>query len=341
MKEKINDILSFFYGHGIRRCNRHMGAKLLRNLLAEEENKCKNIILKFLDQYFCAALADFIFKFVEHDTFWWDPYLAAWIGVTHNLGLGVSRSVDDAMKIWKEHLTNPYCALFYTRALHIFYHEVKMAKVIFSSINIDIPHLVKTEEFELMFQLAHSFYEGVIVEKNFDIAISYLSIPFLNSHAHAQYVRWIISPFPGDNEYLLKCSRQNYIEGCSKVMRFTNFHHAVDIKESYDAIVSFAIHDECAWSQNALGFLYENGNPILNILPDLKESFKWFHKSATNNYPTAQINTGICFQTGDGVARDFNMAIFWQKKAAEKGEDTAIKWLERYNVIVPPLNRPP
>src|SRR5204863_7404906 len=57
-----------------------------------------------------------------------------------------------------------------------------------------------------------------------------------------------------------------------------------------------------AESQVELGLLYDKGE---GVAKDQVEAVKWFRKAAEQNYADAQYNLAICYERGDGVAEDW------------------------------------
>ena len=48
------------------------------------------------------------------------------------------------------------------------------------------------------------------------------------------------------------------------------------------------------------------------------EAIKWYRQAANKGDSNAQLNLGICYYYGNGVARDFAEAVKWYRKAAEQ-----------------------
>ena len=69
-------------------------------------------------------------------------------------------------------------------------------------------------------------------------------------------------------------------------------------------------------AQNDLGCYYFNSQ-------DYQEAFKWFQKSAEQDFITAYFNLGRCYLNGYGVEQDVGQAISNYKTAAEKGMSDA------------------
>ena len=64
---------------------------------------------------------------------------------------------------------------------------------------------------------------------------------------------------------------------------------------------------------------FENG--------DYDKAVKWFREAAENGHPGAQYYLGRCYEEGLGVGRNTTTGNDWYKRAAEGGEERAIKAL--------------
>jgi len=58
-------------------------------------------------------------------------------------------------------------------------------------------------------------------------------------------------------------------------------------------------------------------------MPTTVTPLKWFRRAAEQNYGWAQFNLGLCYQTGQGVAKGYAEAVKWYRKAAEQNDATA------------------
>ncbi len=70
-----------------------------------------------------------------------------------------------------------------------------------------------------------------------------------------------------------------------------------------------------AESEVELGLRYTNGE---GVAKDQVEAVKWFRKAAEQNLARAQKNLGICYDKGEGVTKDQVEAVKWFRKAAEQ-----------------------
>jgi TPR repeat protein len=70
-----------------------------------------------------------------------------------------------------------------------------------------------------------------------------------------------------------------------------------------------------AESEVELGLRYEQGK---GVAKDQVEAVKWYRKAAEQNLAAAQNDLGACFYNGDGVTKDPVEAVKWFRKAAEQ-----------------------
>src|SRR5437016_5305186 len=70
-----------------------------------------------------------------------------------------------------------------------------------------------------------------------------------------------------------------------------------------------------AQSQVELGLRFSRGT---GVAKDQVEGIKWFRKAAEQNLAKAQYVLGFCFYAGYGVAKDQVEAMKWFRKAAEQ-----------------------
>ena len=69
-------------------------------------------------------------------------------------------------------------------------------------------------------------------------------------------------------------------------------------------------------AQFNLGVCYDNGE---GVAKDQVEAVKWFRKAADQGLAEAQGNLGVCYRNGKGVAKDQVEAVKWFRKAADQG----------------------
>jgi uncharacterized protein len=69
-------------------------------------------------------------------------------------------------------------------------------------------------------------------------------------------------------------------------------------------------------AQHSLGTMYVLGQGVAR---DYQEAAKWFRKAADQGSMEAQYNLGVSYRDGQGVAQDFREALAWFRKAADQG----------------------
>jgi TPR repeat protein len=75
-----------------------------------------------------------------------------------------------------------------------------------------------------------------------------------------------------------------------------------------------------AVAQFNLGVCYDNGQ---GVAKDKVETVKWYRKAAEQNCALAQSDLGVCYGKGRGVAKDEVEAVKWYRKAAEQNDAKA------------------
>ena len=73
-------------------------------------------------------------------------------------------------------------------------------------------------------------------------------------------------------------------------------------------------------AQVRLGVCYNKGE---GVAKDFVEAVKWFRKAAEQGHAGAQLMLGVCYAGGFGVAKDFVEAVKWYRKAAAQGDAIA------------------
>jgi len=68
-------------------------------------------------------------------------------------------------------------------------------------------------------------------------------------------------------------------------------------------------------SEVELGLRYEQGK---GVAKDQVEAMKWYRKAAEQNYAKAQNSLGVCYEKGQGVTKNQAEALKWFRKAAEQ-----------------------
>lgn len=79
-----------------------------------------------------------------------------------------------------------------------------------------------------------------------------------------------------------------------------------------------------------LALAYLNGDEQ-DIDENPEQSVYWFTKLAELDDAGAQFNLGLLYAKGHGVARDFEKAAYWMKRAADNGDDDASPLAEKYS----------
>jgi len=75
-----------------------------------------------------------------------------------------------------------------------------------------------------------------------------------------------------------------------------------------------------------LGYFYGTGD---GIAKDYEKALFWYRKAAEQHNPTAQFNLGVMYESGTGVARSLSDAINWYQKAARNRHPEAKAALAR------------
>ncbi|MBT6556795.1 MAG: sel1 repeat family protein [Gammaproteobacteria bacterium] len=79
-------------------------------------------------------------------------------------------------------------------------------------------------------------------------------------------------------------------------------------------------HAGNARAQNFLGFMYDNGE---GVLEDDLEAVKWYRLAAEQGNPKAQYGLGVMFANGEGVTQSNVYAHMWWNIAASNGDRQA------------------
>ena len=69
-------------------------------------------------------------------------------------------------------------------------------------------------------------------------------------------------------------------------------------------------------AQNQIGLCYDAGD---GIAKDPKQAFMWYSKAAAQNNSFGLYNVGVCYYYGKGVALDYAQAALWFRKSADLG----------------------
>ena len=67
-------------------------------------------------------------------------------------------------------------------------------------------------------------------------------------------------------------------------------------------------------------------------LNDFSNAVYWFRRAAEQDHPGGMYLLGLMYNYGRGVSQDINLAISWMKKAAQKGQQDAQKFLKENGI---------
>jgi len=97
------------------------------------------------------------------------------------------------------------------------------------------------------------------------------------------------------------------------------------ILNANNSTLAFEAQQGNAIAQYKLGLHYKNSKE-----QNLRDSFRWMHKSALQGYIPAQYEFALMFHYGIGVKQNSDLARLWFKRAAKKGERRAKIILYRF-----------
>ena len=96
-------------------------------------------------------------------------------------------------------------------------------------------------------------------------------------------------------------------------------------RQEIDEAIDF-LHQEAeqayAPAQNALGFMYFNGQGVPHSYTDAAQ---WYRRAAEQGYSAAQYNLGTMYTYGQGVSKDYVQAHIWHSLAADAGDPDAAR----------------
>jgi len=78
---------------------------------------------------------------------------------------------------------------------------------------------------------------------------------------------------------------------------------------------------------------------LVGLQKDDTEAARWFRKAAEQNLAVAQLNLGIMYDTGQGVAKDLIQAHAWLNLAGANGEESAYDRLATIEKEITPEER--
>lgn len=82
-------------------------------------------------------------------------------------------------------------------------------------------------------------------------------------------------------------------------------------------------------SMYSLGVLYENGDDELE--QDYDKAIEWYKKAARKKDTDSMCAIAKLYEEGKGVEKNLKEAQKWMQKAANWGDEKAMKWLEEHN----------
>ncbi len=73
-----------------------------------------------------------------------------------------------------------------------------------------------------------------------------------------------------------------------------------------------------------IGQIYQEGNSLLKLAPNLQQAAYWYEKASDLGYMYAQTSLGLLYMMGNGVPKNYKKAVQLYQKAAEQGDAAAI-----------------
>ena len=73
-------------------------------------------------------------------------------------------------------------------------------------------------------------------------------------------------------------------------------------------------------AQYNLGYMYESGQGVPR---NYKVAVNWYQKAADQGHANAQYNLGYMYTNGQGVPKNYKVAAHWYHKAADQGHANA------------------
>ena len=98
---------------------------------------------------------------------------------------------------------------------------------------------------------------------------------------------------------------------------------AVESAESTEPLRENIANDD-AEAQYRLADRYHKGE---GVAQNYEQAVYWYRKAADQGHAAAQFCLGSCYYCGIGVAVDYKQSVYWLRKAAEQGHDSAQYWL--------------
>ena len=76
-----------------------------------------------------------------------------------------------------------------------------------------------------------------------------------------------------------------------------------------------------------LGYCYSEG---VGTDVNKEKAFELYQKAANLGNDVAQYNLALVYENGDGIVQDIDQAIYWYRKSAEQGYQSARNKLEKF-----------
>ena len=190
------------------------------------------------------------------------------------------------------------------------------------------------------FCLGACYHHGVGVEKDIDEALKWYRKAVSGGYKDAQQsIDKIFRERAGAVSQREKnlSIREKHLAAMSLASEIDGGKH--DKKEEYELFRDIASHEndkdlgeeerECVG-----GALFVLGTYCMEgiqglVQKDLTKAFDYYSRAAKFGNPVAQYNLGMCYERGDGVARDYGKSIEWYGKALEAGFEKAKSGIER------------
>lgn len=136
-----------------------------------------------------------------------------------------------------------------------------------------------------------------------------------------------------DAEEALEWFRQAADEGHLGALYEVGRAHLFGTGAEVDTDAGLASYREAAEgghriAMESLGHLYLFGEHGVEAAPD--EGVEWLERAYEAGSASAARTLGEAYAQGEGVARDETLAETWYRRAAERGDEEAEKWLEEH-----------
>jgi TPR repeat protein len=129
-----------------------------------------------------------------------------------------------------------------------------------------------------------------------------------------------------DSEAAGSCFGQHVVAACYNVGYFSFLYRLRKDDAKAVRIYRLAAEQGHAPAQVNLGLMFEHGQ---GVAQDAAEAIRWYRLAAEQGHATAQVKLGHMFENGHGVAKDAAEAIRWYRLAAAQGDTVAQHHLKR------------